>query len=102
MAQQHSRVLVHMASQMIENRLFLNSFRDQYLIRFHSRPEFVSTLGEGILSFDEEHVSAEWLVEMPAVDRATIAMGVGELRLEIGETALDVDLYERYQESWGL
>jgi transcriptional regulator of acetoin/glycerol metabolism len=53
MAQQHSQVLVHMASQMIENRLFLNSFRDQFLIRFHSRPEFVSTLGEGILTFDE-------------------------------------------------
>ncbi|MFA9461181.1 sigma-54-dependent Fis family transcriptional regulator [Thiohalorhabdus sp. Cl-TMA] len=54
MAQQHSQVLVHMASQMIENRVFLNSFRDHYLIRFHSRPEFVSTLGEGILTFDED------------------------------------------------
>jgi len=53
MAQQHSQVLVHMASQMIENRVFLGSFRDHYLVRFHSRPEFVSTLGEGILTFDE-------------------------------------------------
>lgn len=44
------------------------------------------------LSFDAEHVSAEWLVEMPTVGRATVEMGVGELRLDVGETELDVTL----------
>lgn len=45
-----------------------------------------------ILRFDEEHASAEWLVEMPAVARTTVAVGVGEVRLEIGATELDVDV----------
>ena len=44
------------------------------------------------LEFDEKHVSAEWLVEMPAVERTSVEMGVGEVRLEIGATELDVDL----------
>ncbi|MFA9461083.1 sigma-54-dependent Fis family transcriptional regulator [Thiohalorhabdus sp. Cl-TMA] len=54
LAQQHSRVLVHMGAQMIENRAFLTSFPNHFLVRFHSRPEFVSTLGEGVLAFDEQ------------------------------------------------
>jgi transcriptional regulator of acetoin/glycerol metabolism len=53
LAQQHSQVLVQMASQMIENRGFLNAFRNQFMIRFHSRAEFVSTPGEGVVVFDE-------------------------------------------------
>ena len=44
------------------------------------------------LSFDEDHVSAEWLVEMPVVARTSVEMGVGEVRLEIGATELDVEL----------
>ena len=44
------------------------------------------------LVFDEEHVNAQWLVEMPAVNRTSVEMGVGELRLEIGTTELDVQL----------
>ncbi|WP_018174264.1 MULTISPECIES: sigma-54-dependent Fis family transcriptional regulator [unclassified Thioalkalivibrio] len=52
MAQQHTMVLVNMSAQLIENRLFLCGMRDHYLLRFHSRPEFVNTLGEGIVAFD--------------------------------------------------
>lgn len=52
MAQQHTMVLVNMSAQLIENRLFLCTYRNQYIARFHSRAEFVSTLGEGILAFD--------------------------------------------------
>lgn len=44
------------------------------------------------LSFDEKDASAEWLVEMPAVARTSVEMGVGEVRLEIGATELDVEL----------
>lgn len=54
MAQQHTMVLVNMSAQLIENRLFLSAMRDHYVLRFHSRPEFVSTLGEGALAFDTE------------------------------------------------
>jgi len=51
-AQQHTLVLVNMSAQMIENRLFLNRFRDAHVVRFHSRPELVGTWGEGILALD--------------------------------------------------
>jgi sigma-54 dependent transcriptional regulator, acetoin dehydrogenase operon transcriptional activator AcoR len=51
-AQQHTMVLVHMSAQMMENCLFLSRFRGHFVLRFHSRPEFVSILGEGILAFD--------------------------------------------------
>jgi transcriptional regulator of acetoin/glycerol metabolism len=53
LAQQHTLVLVSMSAQMIENRAFLCHFRDQYTLRFHSRPEFIGTLWEGILALDE-------------------------------------------------
>lgn len=52
MAQQHTMALVKMSAQMIENRLFLCAFKDHFIVRFHSRPEFVSTLGEGALALD--------------------------------------------------
>lgn len=51
-AQQHTMVLVNMSAQLIENRLFLCCMRDSYMLRFHSRPEFISTLGEGAIAFD--------------------------------------------------
>lgn len=53
MAQQHTMVLVNMSAQTIENRMFLCAFRERFIIRFHSRPEFVSTLGEGAVALDE-------------------------------------------------
>src|SRR5689334_4510539 len=53
-AQQHTLVLVNMSAQMIENRLFLNRFKDTFVVRFHSRPELVATWGEGILALDAE------------------------------------------------
>jgi transcriptional regulator of acetoin/glycerol metabolism len=52
MAQQHTVALVNMSAQLIENRLFICRMRENYVLRFHSRPEFVSTLGEGIIAFD--------------------------------------------------
>ena len=51
-AQQHTLVLVNMAAQMIENRLFLHHFRDANVVRFHSRPELLGTWGEGIIALD--------------------------------------------------
>lgn len=54
LAQQHTLVLVNMSAKMIENRAFLCNFRNQYVLRFHSRPEFIGTLWEGILALNEE------------------------------------------------
>jgi transcriptional regulator of acetoin/glycerol metabolism len=53
-AQQHTMVLVNMSAQLIENRLFLCCMRDNYVLRFHSRPEFISTLGEGAIALDDQ------------------------------------------------
>src|SRR3970040_1904498 len=51
-AQQHTLALVNMSAQMIENRLFLQRFRDAYVVRFHSRPELVGTWSEGIIALE--------------------------------------------------
>ncbi|MDE2203923.1 MAG: sigma-54-dependent Fis family transcriptional regulator [Burkholderiaceae bacterium] len=47
----HTMALVRMSAQMIENQLFANAFQDVVCIRFHSRPEFIGTLVEGIAAF---------------------------------------------------
>jgi transcriptional regulator of acetoin/glycerol metabolism len=49
---QHTMALVRMSGQMIENRLIASAFDDGLRIHFHSRPEFIGTLMEGITVFD--------------------------------------------------
>ncbi|GLU30514.1 sigma-54-dependent Fis family transcriptional regulator [Trinickia caryophylli] len=48
---QHTMALAKMSVQMIENHLFASKFRDTLRIAFHSRPEFLGTLMEGIAAF---------------------------------------------------
>lgn len=48
---QHTMALVRMSAQMIENHMFANVFPDALRIHFHARPEFLSTLVEGIIVF---------------------------------------------------
>jgi hypothetical protein len=43
-----------MSVQMIENRLFGSQYPSAFLLRFHSRPEFIGTLCEGIAAFSED------------------------------------------------
>jgi transcriptional regulator of acetoin/glycerol metabolism len=50
LAQQHTLALVSMSVQMIENRVFLHRFRQDFILRFHNRPEFVGTLSEGAIA----------------------------------------------------
>ena len=50
LAQQHTLALVSMSVQMIENRVFLQQFRHDFILRFHNRPEFVGTLSEGAVA----------------------------------------------------
>ena len=47
----HTMALVRMSAQMIENQLFSASFQDAIKLSFHSRPEFLGTLMEGIACF---------------------------------------------------
>ena len=48
---QHTMALVRMSAQMIENNLFAAAFEEAITLHFHSRPEFIGTLMEGIASF---------------------------------------------------
>ncbi|PVV13878.1 MAG: sigma-54-dependent Fis family transcriptional regulator [gamma proteobacterium symbiont of Ctena orbiculata] len=54
MAQQHTMVLLNMSAQVIENRVFFCAMKESFVLRFHSRSEFISTLGEGAIAFDAE------------------------------------------------
>ena len=47
----HTMALVRMSAQMIENQLFASAYQDAIKLRFHSRPEFLGTLMEGIVCF---------------------------------------------------
>ncbi len=52
--QQHAMALVRMSALMIENRLFKAKFASDIVIHFHTRPEFLGTLWEGIAAFGPE------------------------------------------------
>lgn len=52
--QAHTMALVMMSAQMIENRLFRSEFARDITLHFHTRPEFIGTLWEGIAVFSPE------------------------------------------------
>jgi transcriptional regulator of acetoin/glycerol metabolism len=52
--QEHTMALVRMSAQMIENRLFNVHFSCDITLRFHTRPEFIGTLWEGIAVFSAD------------------------------------------------
>ena len=52
----HTMALVRMSVQMIENRMFSSILNEVLTLRFHARPEFVGTLCEGMVAFDEEGI----------------------------------------------
>ncbi len=54
LAQQHTMVLLNMSAQVIENRVFFCAMKEAYVFRFHSRAEFIDTLGEGLIAFTPE------------------------------------------------
>jgi transcriptional regulator of acetoin/glycerol metabolism len=70
LAQQHTLALVCASVQMIENRVFLHQFRNEYIVRFHNRPEFVGTLSEGAIA-----VSVTGKV-LAATRRALLLLGI--------------------------
>jgi transcriptional regulator of acetoin/glycerol metabolism len=52
LAQHSTLVVVNMSVQMIENRMFQHQFRNDYVVHFHGRPEFIGTLNEGLIAFN--------------------------------------------------
>ena len=51
---QHTMALVRMSAQMVENHMFADIFPKAVRIHFHSRPEFIGTLVEGIVVFSAD------------------------------------------------
>jgi transcriptional regulator of acetoin/glycerol metabolism len=47
----HTMALVRMSALMIENQLFAAAYENAITLHFHTRPEFIGTLMEGIASF---------------------------------------------------
>ncbi|MDE2149670.1 MAG: sigma-54-dependent Fis family transcriptional regulator [Gammaproteobacteria bacterium] len=55
-AQTLTLAMVNIAALNIENRVLLDGCRHQFVLRFHRRPEFVSTSGEGLLAIDDQGI----------------------------------------------
>ncbi|MGE5097785.1 MAG: sigma-54-dependent Fis family transcriptional regulator [Betaproteobacteria bacterium] len=51
---QHTMALVRMSARMIENTLFARAYPDALTLRFHTRPEFIGTLVEGLAVFSQD------------------------------------------------
>src|SRR5262249_30310508 len=66
-AQEHTLALVNASAQMIENRLFLQRFRNAFVVRFHRQPELVGTWREGIIALDPSGA-------ITAVDRSALLL----------------------------
>jgi sigma-54 dependent transcriptional regulator, acetoin dehydrogenase operon transcriptional activator AcoR len=67
----HTMALAKMSVQMIENHLFTTTFHETLQVSFHSRPEFLGTLMEGIVAFTNDgrflsaNRSAQFQLGMP-------------------------------------
>ena len=76
----HTSGLVRTAVQMIENRLLCSRFQRSIRIHFHTSPEGVGTLAEGVLALSEDG----WIV---GANRAALAH-LGMLPADLGATPL--------------
>jgi sigma-54 dependent transcriptional regulator, acetoin dehydrogenase operon transcriptional activator AcoR len=50
--QRHTMALVNMSAHLISRWNFLNEFSQSWILRFHSRPEFVGLLHEALIAID--------------------------------------------------
>jgi transcriptional regulator of acetoin/glycerol metabolism len=51
--QRHTMALVNMSAHLISRWNFLNEFSQSWILRFHSRPEFVGLLHEALVAIDD-------------------------------------------------
>ncbi len=57
--QRHTMALVNMSAHLISRWNFLNEYSESWILRFHSRPEFVGLLHEALVAMDHEgHILA--------------------------------------------
>ena len=52
LVQSHTMALVSMSANLIARCHFLSRFRDAWVLRFHSRAEFVGLLHEALMAID--------------------------------------------------
>ena len=53
-AQRHTLALVNTSARTVENLLFLHSFREATIVRFHNRAEFVGRMREGLIAVSDK------------------------------------------------
>lgn len=76
--QRHTVALVSMSASLISRFQFLAEFRDAWILRFHSRPEFVGLLHEALVAIDGNgHVLA-------VNESAMLQLGVGARSALVG------------------
>jgi len=51
--QRHTMALVNMSAHLISRWNFLNEYGESWILRFHSRPEFVGLLHEALMAIDD-------------------------------------------------
>ena len=51
--QRHTMALVNMSAHLISRWNFLNEYSESWILRFHSRPEFVGLLHEALVAMDD-------------------------------------------------
>ena len=77
--QRHTMALVNMSAHLISRWNFLNEFGQSWILRFHSRPEFVGLLHEALMAIDESGnilaVNESALVQLGCSNRRSL---VGE------------------------
>ena len=77
--QRHTMALVNMSAHLISRWNFLNEYRHSWILRFHSRPEFVGLLHEALMAIDDDGnilaVNESALVQLGCSNRRSL---VGE------------------------
>jgi sigma-54 dependent transcriptional regulator, acetoin dehydrogenase operon transcriptional activator AcoR len=77
--QRHTMALVNMSAHLISRWNFLNEFSQSWILRFHSRPEFVGLLHEALVAMD-------WAGHILAVNEsALLQLGCSTRKALVGE-----------------
>jgi sigma-54 dependent transcriptional regulator, acetoin dehydrogenase operon transcriptional activator AcoR len=78
--QRHTMALVNMSAHLISRWNFLNEFSQSWILRFHSRPEFVGLLHEALVAMDGAgHILA-------VNESALLQLGCSTRKLLVGES----------------
>lgn len=82
--QRHTMALVNMSANLVSKCHFLSEFPNAWVLRFHSRPEFVGLLHEALVAIDGNgHILA-------ANDSAVTQLGFAERRALVGKPIEDL------------